>query len=383
MIRILRRWHFLALSAPLLATLFVNSTAADPPGPKAKAKSGRFLYVVAPGIRNYLEFGGAGILVFDMDHGYKFVKRIATPASAEKKPENIKGVVACAKTKKLYFTTLSKIYCVDLVTEKTIWHKQPQGGCDRLALSPDGKSIFLPSFEKEHWHIMDGASGDIVKKLVTNSGAHNTICSPDGARAYLAGLKSPYLLVLDAKTFEEVGKVGPFSAAIRPFTVDGSNSRCYVNVNGLLGFEVGDIKTGKKLHRVEVQGFKQGPTKRHGCPSHGVGLTPDEKEVWVCDAANSRLHVFDNTVSPPKQIASVLLREQPGWVTFSIDGTVAMSSTGEIIDTKTKKVVASLMDEDEHEVHGEKLVEIDFLDGEPTLAGDQFGVGRLGVLKGN
>ena len=35
------------------------------------------LYVAAPGIRNYLEYGGHGLVVFDMDAGHKFVKRIA------------------------------------------------------------------------------------------------------------------------------------------------------------------------------------------------------------------------------------------------------------------------------------------------------------------
>jgi len=34
---------------------------------------GRFLYVAAPGIRDYLEFGGHGVLVFDIDHGHRFV----------------------------------------------------------------------------------------------------------------------------------------------------------------------------------------------------------------------------------------------------------------------------------------------------------------------
>ena len=58
----------------------------------------RFLYVVCPGIRDDLSFGGAGILVFDIDAGHKFVKRIATPASREEKPDNIKGVCACAAT---------------------------------------------------------------------------------------------------------------------------------------------------------------------------------------------------------------------------------------------------------------------------------------------
>ena len=69
-------------------------------------KQKRYLYVATPGIRNYLEFGGAGILVFDIDDNHKFVKRIKTPASAMMKPENIKGLCGCAATKRLYFTTL-------------------------------------------------------------------------------------------------------------------------------------------------------------------------------------------------------------------------------------------------------------------------------------
>ena len=73
----------------------------------------RFLYVVCPGIRDLPEFGGAGVLVFDIDNGHKFVKRIATDASTVAKPRNIKGVVASASTKKLHFTTPeSALYCV-------------------------------------------------------------------------------------------------------------------------------------------------------------------------------------------------------------------------------------------------------------------------------
>src|SRR6187399_797097 len=83
---------------------------------QAELKDGRYLYVVCPGIRNYLEFGGAGILVFDIDNGHKLVKRIETPASREEKPDNIKGVCACAATKRLCFTTTKKLYCIDLLT---------------------------------------------------------------------------------------------------------------------------------------------------------------------------------------------------------------------------------------------------------------------------
>jgi hypothetical protein len=79
---------------------------------------------------------------------------------------------------------------------------------------------------------------------------------------------------------------------------------------------------------------------------------------------------------PPKQTASIKLREQPGWVTFSIDGRYAYPSTGEVIDVKTKRVLSALSDETGRQVHSEKLLEIDFANGRPVRAGDQFGVGK-------
>ncbi len=159
--------------------------------------------------------------------------------------------------------------------------------------------------------------------------------------------------------------------------MNGRQTLCYVNVNELLGFEIGDLKTDKMLHRVEVQGFQKGPVKRHGCPSHGVGLTPDEREVWVVDAFNQRVHVFDNTVSPPKQAASIKVRDEPGWVTFSLDGRYAYPSTGDVIEVATRKIVTSLTDEKSTPVMSEKMVEIHFTDAQPVRNGDQFGLGRV------
>jgi hypothetical protein len=357
---------------PSLLLLFLAAPAVA-----ADAKSERhYLYVAVPGIRNYLEFGGAGILVFDMDHGHKFVRRIRTPASRLEKPENIKGICACAATGRLYFTTLTRLYCLDLAGDNTLWEKALPGGCDRMAITPDGRWLFVPSYEKDHWNIVDGVTGDVSSQIIPKSGAHNTMCSLDGRRAYLAGLRSPILTVVDGKSHKVVQQVGPFGNSIRPFTINAAATRVYVNVNGLLGFEIGDLTTGKKLARVEVAGFKQGKIKRHGCPSHGVGLTPDEKELWVCDAANSRMHIFDNSVMPPRQTASIKLREQPGWITFSLDGRYAYPSTGDVIDVKTRKIVAGLTDENGGEVHSEKVVEIVFVDGVAVRNGDQFGQGR-------
>ena len=343
---------------------------------QGERKGKHLLYVANPGIRNYVEHGGVGITVFDIEDGYKFVKRIPTwDVPSGQKPENVKGVAASAKTGRIYVTTINRMMALDAVTGKKLWDNTYEGGCDRMAISPDGKLLYTPQFEGPKWHVVNGDNGKVITTIETKSGSHNTVYSLDGKRCYLAGLKSPNLSVADTKTHKVVTTVGPFSNVIRPFTVNGSDSLCFVNVNGLLGFEVGDIRTGKKLHRVEVEGYKQGPVKRHGCPSHGIALTPDEKELWIADGANNAIHIFDATVMPPKQGVSIKLRDSPGWVSFSIDGRTAYSSTGEMIDTSSKKIVATLRDEAGHDVQSEKMLELVVANNKVVAAGNQFGVG--------
>jgi DNA-binding beta-propeller fold protein YncE len=343
------------------------------------AKESHLLYVASPGLRNYEEYGGVGILVFDIDDGYRFVKRIPTwTVPSGQKPENVKGIAASAKTGRVYLTSLNHMLALDAVTGKKLWDKTYEGGCDRLAISPDGKLLYVPQLEGPDWHVVNAITGDVIATIEPKSGSHNTVYSLDGSRVYMAGLKSPLLSIADTATHKVVGTVGPFSNVIRPFTVNGSNTLCFVNINGLLGFEVGDIRSGKKLYHVEVEGYKQGPVKRHGCPSHGIALTPDERELWLADGANNAIHVFDATVMPPKQMTTIKLRDFPGWVSFSMDGRYAYSSTGEIIDSATKKIVAALQDETGRQVQSEKVLDMVLVNGKVIRAGNQFGVGKQG-----
>jgi DNA-binding beta-propeller fold protein YncE len=378
-IRISLRRIFSAACLLALLTPFVALCQASEK-PAASEGERRFIYAAMPGIRNYLEYGGHGILVFDIDNGHRFVRRIPSAGLDEQgRPINVKGVCASVSLSRLYVSTLRTLISFDLTTDAIVWEKAYEGGCDRMSVSPDGKIIYLPSLEKDHWHVVDAASGDVIAKIVPKSGAHNTVFGPDGKEVYLAGLRSPLLTVAETGTHAVARTVGPFSAPIRPFTVNGSQTLCFVNVNNLLGFEVGDLRSGKMLHRVEVEGFEKGPVKRHGCPSHGIGLTPDEKELWLTDAANRRMHIFDATVMPPKQVASIELRDQPGWISFSIDGRYAYPSTGDVIDVASRKIITGLTDENGTAVQSEKLLEIVFRGNKPVRAGDQFGVGRVGT----
>src|SRR5438874_2868395 len=216
------------------------------PAPRPATEQ-HLLYVASPGTRNYQEYGGVGILVFDIDNGYQFVRRIPTwtvPDSGE--AENVKGVAASAKTGRVYVTSLTRMIAIDAVTGATIWDKTYDGGCDRMAISPDGTILYVPQLEGPAWHVVNAATGDVIATIETKSGSHNTIYAGDGQHVYLAGLRSTSLSVADAKTHTVTSAVGPFDNMIRPFTVNGSNTLVFVNINALLGFDVGDLRTGKK-----------------------------------------------------------------------------------------------------------------------------------------
>lgn len=391
----------LLLIAFAAAALTTHSSSAQPTSSqlptveinRSEPDTHKYLYVAVPGLRRYLEHGGHGLLVFDIEDNYRFVKRIpvagllrkdwpdlhggVTPAG---EPSNVKGITVSVATNSVYISNLETMQRIDLATEEIVWEKEYEGGADRMAISPDGKTIFLPSLEKEHWHVVDAVTGDVIQTIYSgNSGAHNTIVGPDGKHVYLGGLRTNSLGIVDANTYDVIRQVGPLGGPVRPFTINSAQTRAYINVNGLLGFEIADLETGALLHRVDVtnEGFEARKPLRHGVYSHGVGLTPDETEVWVVDGANERIHVYDNTMMPPVYKQSIKLRKQPGWITFSLDGQHAYAPTGEIIDVATKNVVAQLVDETGALVKSEKMVEIHLsADGKAVRAGDQFGIGR-------
>ena len=278
-------------------------------------------------------------------------------------------------TGRLYVSTIRRLCCIDFATEKILWDVTPDGGCDRQTISPDGKMLYVPSFEGPHWTVIDAMSGATITKLAMNSRAHNTLFSLDGAEVYLAGLASPMLSVADPRTHTVVRTVGPFGASIRPFTVNGSRTLAYVNVNELLGFEIGDLRTGQKLHRVEVQGYKvrSGRAARLSQPRRGThaGRTRSLGQRWPQQRdARLRQHRHAAEAGRDDQV-----RDQPGWVTFSMDGRHAYPSTGEVFDVQTRQRIAALDDEEGRQIGSEKLVEV-IRDGQKTVrVGDQFGIG--------
>ena len=104
------RWLRFEVFAALFALACVHTDAAPLP-------DGRYLFAATPGIRDYLEFGGHGVVVFDIDHGHRFVTRIASSGVDDKgKPVNVKGICPHAGTQRLYVCNIKSLYPIQLRT---------------------------------------------------------------------------------------------------------------------------------------------------------------------------------------------------------------------------------------------------------------------------
>jgi hypothetical protein len=337
------------------------------------------VYVATPGRRDYLQYGGVGILVFDAGRHFQFVKRIPTwdyPASQT--PEMIKGIAASTNTGLLYLSTNYRLAAMDLKTEKMVWEQTYDGDCcDRPAVSPDGKILYAPTIIGHAWYVVDALTGKQIKKIeiAEMSSPHNTIFSLDGSHVFMSGA---LIAVADTKT-NTIVKTIKFGNNVRPFTLNGQGTLIFADVNGFLGFEVADVKSGEVIQHVAVDGFGWAKDRvvEHSTPSHGIALSPDEKELWLGDLANGYIHVFDATVMPPKQMKSIRTRSNPSWITFGLDGKYVFPSSGDVIDAASKQVVGGFRDEIGRQVESEKILEILFVDGKPVRTVDQFGVGLV------
>ncbi|MCZ6678209.1 MAG: hypothetical protein O7E52_13270 [Candidatus Poribacteria bacterium] len=344
------------------------------------------IYVALPGtLEGSWDQNGSGIVVLDATDNFNFVKRIQTwdiPASSF--PEQVAGVTASTVTQMIYVATRGRLAAWDLISEKKVWENAFDGNCcERPQMAPDGSFMYVGSDLKDYWYVVNPMTGDLITTVRSpqSPNAHNLNLSPDGSIAFMAP-NGPVMGIADTTTHTLLRTI-TFPDNIRVFVVNHDASLIYSNTNNLLGFVIADVKSGEILHKVEVEGFgwremwnvSPRPRVPHGCPSHGIALTNDETEVWVCDGINNYIHIFDNTITPPKQIESIKTSAGPFWITVGLDGNLAYVSSGDVIDIKTRKIVGQLKDEYGRPMYSEKLLDMVFTNGKLTRVANQFGNG--------
>lgn len=332
----------------------------------------RYLYLSTPDGAQEEGRSGNGILVFDIDNGHKLVRRIEVPSFQD----GLRGFTGNLKTHSVYYSTTNRrLGAFDIETDKVVWEKVYEAGCDRSSITLDGKKIYVPT---GWWYsgadsgmlVVNAENGELIKRINVGPAAHNSIVSLDGRLLYLG--TTTMLTIFDTRDeniirqIKDVGERGIF-----PYTMDSANRIGYVCLGNHVGFDVVDLQKGTALHRVFAG-------KEHiAHRTHGSALTPDETELWISDQVGKKLFIFDATKMPPEPKDQVELSQGGhGWVAFSLDGKYAWTHTPDVFDAKTKKLVATLKDESGKPISSSKYVEVHFRDGKVVEMGSEFGLGR-------
>jgi YVTN family beta-propeller protein len=199
-----------------------------------------------------------------------------------------------------------------------------------------------------------------VKTIAVHGGIHNIYVTPDGKYAVSGSIETKLATVIDLQS-EQIAWEIKFDKGVRPMAFeansDGSTSRIFVQLSELNGFAVVDFAKRVEVARIKLPdqpggfGLAEG---RLGTPSHGIGVSPDGKSLWVNSTfANA---VFAYSLPDLKLLGHVALPEVhplgrastgsvPEWITFTPDSKlVYVSNSGaasvSAIDTTTLKEVA-------------------------------------------
>jgi hypothetical protein len=104
---------------------------------------------------------------------------------------------------------------------------------------------------------------------------------------FFGGASDRYLYEANAdRPWKVIGRMGRLVpggvAGVRPFAINAQGTLAFTTANRYLGFQVSDVATGRVLYTVPVPGFSVPPTFG-GLPSHGIGLSPDQRDLWLVD----------------------------------------------------------------------------------------------------
>lgn len=253
-----------------------------------------------------------------------------------------------------------------------------------VAFSPDGARVYISNESESVLDVVDQKSGDILKKIalsgrpnniaITKDGGrvivgirtalavvdvidtasltrvksipvdgsvHNVFVTPDGKYAVSGSIENKATTVIDLRS-EQVAWEIKFDSSVRPMAFesnpDGSTSRIFVQLSGLNGFAVVDFAKRTEVARIHFPhqpGGFGGSEGRTGTPSHGIGVAPNGKSLWVNSTfANA---TFEYSLPDLKLIGHVALPEiyppgdppsgsVPEWITFTPDSKIVYVS---------------------------------------------------------
>src|SRR5947209_2090585 len=230
-----------------------------------------------------------------------------------------------------------------------------------LALAPlpawGGQAfIYVTNSAGDSIHVVDPATNKVVQEIKGIEAAHGIAPAPDGTRVYVSNEADSTLDVFDRSTGPLIKKV-PLSNHPNKIAVSKNGDRIFVQLSDTNGFAVVDFAARKEVARIRLPKAEaefETDAGRATSPSHGIGVAPDNKTLWVTSIPNNAVFVY--SLADLKLIGEVALpalklpghdaiASVPNWVTFTPDSKTIYISNAAIksvtaIDTESRTVKA-------------------------------------------
>ncbi len=208
--------------------------------------------------------------------------------------------------------------------------------------------------------VVDTSSLTLAKTIPVNRSIHNIYVTPDGKYAVAGSIESKSATVIDLQT-EQVAWEVKFDNGVRPMAFDtnpdGSTRHIFVQLSNLNGFAVVDFAKHVEVGRVrfpDQPGGYGAAEVRLNTPSHGIGVAPNGKSLWVASTVANAVFEYSlpdlklvgycsmPNVYPPDHAPTGSV---PEWITFTPDSRfLYISNSGarsvSVIDTLTRKLLA-------------------------------------------
>lgn len=240
---------------------------------------------------------------------------------------------------------------VDAKTLQVIKSIPLTGRPNNVTVSKDGKKVYvaiaaLPGAVE----VIDTTTLTSIKTIPTNGAEHNVYVTPDGKYLVAGSVGGRNLTVIDTATDQTVWTI--FDKGVRPITFDtnpdGSTRNMYVQLSDFHGFVVVDFKARKEISRVtlpEIAPELRNKGQLNAAPAHGIGVTPDQKYLFVCSRLNSHVYVY--SIPDLKLAGDIEVGHDPDWITFTPDSKTAYvasagSDSTSVVDIAKMKQVGKI-----------------------------------------
>jgi YVTN family beta-propeller protein len=260
--------------------------------------------------------------------------------------KRVHGICAQADGQKMFTTIESEktLKVIDTATNEVTATIPLTGRPNQCAATPDGHYVAVPIRDVGGVDIIDTRESKIVKVLPVNA-PHNAYNTGRNDVLWVSSMGDHQINRINLKTMEYTDKI-PVAGIPRPYAVTKDEKTLYVALSDYHGFEIVSIPDKKEIAKVDLP-----PAPPADCAlephteTHGLALSPNEKELWVTSLSDGGVYVYD--IATKKFSKEISTGECPNWIGFSPDGkyvTVSncASNDATIIDAKTQKALATI-----------------------------------------